>query len=116
MNFENTLFVMPLLVGVVFLITGFIMLKFPPKKINILYGYRTSSSMKLQKRWDFAQIHSSKLMIYYGLGLALFSVFGLLFDVSEGLGVFISIIMIIATILILLYKTEKAIKQKFTNE
>jgi len=116
MDFNNTLFAMPLLVGVIFILTGFIMYKFPPKKINMLYGYRTTSSMKNQARWDFAQKYSSKLMIYCGLGLALSSIIGLLFKVSEGKGVFFSTILMIVTILILLYKTEKAIKLKFKDE
>lgn len=116
MDFKNALFAMPLLVGIIFMLAAFIMLEFPPKKINMLYGYRTAASMKNQKRWDFAQKYSSILMIYCGLGLALSSVFGLIFKVSEGTGVFIGMAMMIVCVLILLYKTEKAIKQKFKDE
>lgn len=32
--------------GVIFILMGLIMYIFPPKKINGLYGYRTSSSME----------------------------------------------------------------------
>jgi uncharacterized membrane protein len=116
MDFKNALFTMPLLVGIIFMIAAFIMLKFPPKKINMLYGYRTASSMKNQEQWDFAQRYSSKLMIYCGFGLTLSSILGLIIKVSEGTGVFISTTMMIITILILLYKTEKAIKNKFNHE
>jgi len=116
MDFQNSLFNMPLLVGIIFIITGFIMYKFPPKKINMLYGYRTTSSMKSQKRWDFAQVYSSKLMVYCGFGLSLSSIFGLFFDLSEGKGVFISTLFIIVSVLVLIYKTEKAIKGQFKNE
>ena len=116
MDFSNSLFMMPLMTGVIFIIAGYIVLKFPPKKINSFYGYRTSSSMKNQERWDFAQVYSSILMIYSGLGLTLLSVFGLLFKLSEGQGVLIGTIMIIIAALVVLYKTEKAINQKFKNE
>jgi len=48
--FDNPLFLIPSTSGLIFILAGFIMLKFPPKKINSLYGYRTSSSMKNQER------------------------------------------------------------------
>ncbi len=116
MNFENSLFTEPLLVGIIFIIAGLIMLKFPPKKINMLYGYRTLSSMKNQKNWDFAQRYSSILMMYCGFGLLLFSGIGLLFTVSTGQGVLISTIALFATVGVLIYFTEKAIKQNNKDE
>ena len=39
----------------------------PPKKINGLYGYRTTRSRKSQEAWDFAQRYSAKLMTMFGL-------------------------------------------------
>jgi hypothetical protein len=51
--FDNPLFLIPSTSGLIFMLAGFIMLKFPPKKINSLYGYRTSSSMKNQERVDY---------------------------------------------------------------
>lgn len=44
--FENPLFLIPITSGPLFMIAGLVLLKFPPKKINSLYGYRTNSSMK----------------------------------------------------------------------
>lgn len=43
-----------LLIPLTMLIIGIVMIKKPPKKINGLYGYRTSMSMKNQKTWDYA--------------------------------------------------------------
>ena len=113
MNFQNALFLMPLLVGTIFAFVGYIMLKFPPKNINYLYGYRTKRSMKTKEIQDFVQVYSSKLMIYCGLGLVTISVFGLLFNVNEEKGVLISTVLIFITVAILIIKTEKKIKQKF---
>lgn len=45
----------------------------------------------------------------------LFSVVGLLFSVTETKGVLIGSVAIFASIAVLIYKTEKAIKQKFGN-
>ena len=113
---ENSLFFMPLLVGSIFIITGFIMYKFPPKKINSLYGYRTTNSMKTQERWDFSQKYSSVLMLYCGLFLVLISFLGLFFELSKVKEVLMSMILIFLVIFAIIYKTETAIKQKFKNE
>ena len=44
----------------------------PPKKINMTYGYRTTRSMKSQSAWDFAQKYSAKWMtVLGGMSLAL---------------------------------------------
>ena len=36
---------------------------FPPKKINYLYGYRTSRSMKNIENWNFANQYSAAFML-----------------------------------------------------
>ncbi len=116
MDLNNSLFGMPFIAGIGFIIAGLITSKFPPKKINMLYGYRTSSSMKNQKQWDFAQLYSSKIMLLGGIGLIGFSSLGLIFEVSEKTGSFIGFAMLITFILILLVLTERAIKQRFGDE
>lgn len=116
MNTQNALFFMPLLVGGIFLITGIIMYKFPPKEINDLYGYRTKLSMKNKEQWDFAQIYSSKLMLLCGITLMAFSLIGLIIQVSEKTGVLISVIAIIGTLVFLIMKTERTIKKQFKSE
>ncbi len=35
-----------------------VMIKFPPKKINHTYGYRTKRSMRDQAHWDYANARS----------------------------------------------------------
>lgn len=76
MNFENPLFLLPILVGPIFMIAGIVMLLFPPKKINYLYGYRTKNSMKNIDRWNFAQNYSAKIMIWTGFFFSLTSLIG----------------------------------------
>jgi immunity protein, SdpI family len=52
----------------VFIILLFILVqKFPPKKINWYYGYRTSRSMKNEETWKIAQVYSSKKAIELAL-------------------------------------------------
>lgn len=45
----------------------FLFNKFPPKKINTLYGYRTKRSMKNKEIWDFANTYSTKLLLNFSL-------------------------------------------------
>lgn len=40
---------------------GRVMYKYPPKKINGIYGYRTSVSMKNKDTWEFAHKTCGKL-------------------------------------------------------
>jgi uncharacterized membrane protein len=91
MNFDNQLFLIPIITGPIFVIAGIIMLKFPPKKINSLYGYRTFSSMKSQERWNFSQKYSAQELIKLGFILTLSSLIGLVFDLNENLGIVVGL-------------------------
>lgn len=53
----------PVVIALVLAIAGVIFLCFPPKKINIYYGYRTRRAFRDQASWDFAQRYSAKLII-----------------------------------------------------
>ena len=48
---------------------GLIFLKKPPKKINMIYGYRTSRSMQNKKTWLFANKKLGKIWTYAGLSI-----------------------------------------------
>ena len=80
---DNHLFIICFGFGIISIVAGLIMRKFPPKKINALYGYRTSSSMKNQKRWDFAQIYSSAEMIKIGFLNIVISFIGFIYFLTE---------------------------------
>ncbi len=53
--------------GLIFLLGGFAMKIWPPKKINMWYGYRTTLSTSSDRAWQLAQKHSAKMMLKYGL-------------------------------------------------
>jgi uncharacterized membrane protein len=99
--------------GIVFVITGYIFFKKPPKKINHLYGYRTSSSMKTQERWDFAQKHSAKLIYRYGIYMILISLLGLVLPISESFGAILSVGIMLVFVFLMLGRVEKDLKEKF---
>lgn len=113
---DNPLFLISVLTGTTFLIAGFVMLKFPPKKINNLYGYRTSSSMKSQKRWDFAQTYSAREMIKLGVILVLLSLIGWVFKIGVGVATGIGTGLVLFMALLLFIRVEKALKDRFLEE
>lgn len=99
--------------GVLTVIFGFIFLKYPPKRINWFYGYRTSGSMKSQKRWDFAQKYSARGMIQAGFLMIPAGLLGGWLPLKPVVAAFLSIPVILAFYGVLIYRTEKALKEKF---
>lgn len=110
-EFLGNIFQLPLLIGGVFIITGIITKIFPPKKINALYGYRTPSSIKDQKVWDFAQKYSSDKMIQIGLILVVISFLKIV--VGSNYEGFISSFFLFSAVIYLFLTTERAIKNRF---
>lgn len=60
-----TIFIIP----VMMLLIGYLMFKYPPKKINFLIGYRTRASMKNERVWKEANQYFGILLIKYGCGM-----------------------------------------------
>lgn len=104
-----------LLCGIVFLIAGIVTKLFPPKKINYLYGYRTARSMRSLEEWNYAQKYSAIKMIQIAAFLILISIIAML--VLSDLKEFnvASFFIVIISIIYLVVKTEKALKNKFIN-
>jgi uncharacterized membrane protein len=113
MNFENPLFLLPILVGPIFMIAGIVMLLFPPKKINYLYGYRTKNSMKNIDRWNFAQNYSAKIMIWTGFCFSLTSLIGIFTEGNEFIQLMIALCLMLVLCGIIYYLTEKKLREKF---
>lgn len=115
MDFFNPLFIVLGLCGIVFLVLGGILHKYPPRKINYLVGYRTKLSMSSQEKWDFAQKYSAREMMKQGVYLILISLLSLFLKLNEMISLVASLIFIIISVIWLLYATEKKLKHKFNN-
>jgi uncharacterized membrane protein len=63
----NTLLLTNLSIGPLMLILSYLYKRFPPKKINHLYGYRTPRSMRSQEAWDCANLYSANAFIIISL-------------------------------------------------
>ncbi|WP_053990810.1 SdpI family protein [Mangrovimonas sp. TPBH4] len=113
MPIDNPLFLIPASSGAIFILVGLIMLKFPPKTINGIYGYRTGRSMKNQERWDFAQVYAAKILMIAGAFLIIFSLLGFVFTPSHKTATALGMTSLIGSVIGILIKVEHAIKQKF---
>ena len=111
----------PQLIGIIILVVGWIMVKYPPKKINYLYGYRTESSMKNQQTWDEANRFSARLMVKIGYILILVGlVFSLIFNadvlqpsIQNVLRPALLLISSIASAVILIAVTQRHLEKTF---
>lgn len=110
--FLNTFTITLFSSGLCFLITGFVMSKYPPKKINSLYGYRTSASMKNQETWDFAQRKSANDSKLFGFGMMVIS-FGGMFLPFGKWGWLFALMILIGFCALMFFDTEKALKRRF---
>lgn len=99
------------LVGVIFILSGLILLKYPPKKINSFYGYRTRHSKSTQKKWDFAQRYSAKELITQGAILLIIGIVGYILNIKELFEIGFGLVLILLSVILIFYKTEKAIKK-----
>ncbi len=111
---KKPLFLINFLTGFIFIIAALIQIKFPPKKINSLYGYRTKNSMKSQESWDFAQLYSAKLMLRFGAVLALISLLLNKVRLSKPEYEVIASTFIVSSVVILMINiVEKELKKRF---
>ncbi len=99
--------------GLLFLIS-ILFWKFPPKKINGLYGYRTPKAIQNQEIWTFANtLFNQSLLMYAGIS----------FLASLAFVTFLSaeltwqpMAFVFLTIIVSIIKTEKALNTNFTDE
>ena len=100
------------------IIFGAIFRKAAPKKINSLYGYRTTMSMKNRDTWEFAHHYFGRIWFKTGLVLLAVSVLSLFFVIgkSEDIGIMVGFgICIVDTVVmsVSVFPVEAALKRTF---
>lgn len=102
-----------IILGTTFLLAGLALRFFPPKNINALYGYRTTLSMSNQNYWDFSQRYSGRLLIVQGLIILAIGFLFKLLDINVRTAVITCLIIMVTTVILIFFLTQKAIKNKF---
>ena len=90
----------------------------PPKNINVLFGYRTTMSIKNKDTWVFAHRYFGRLWFICGLVLIPLSVIPLIFVINKGIVVIGHVGAIICAVQLVpligaVFPTEAALKKTF---
>ena len=110
---ENSIINVALLGGVIVGIAALVKLVFPPKKINGLYGYRTSGSRASQQRWDFAQRYASLRMLEAAAILIVAGAAMDYFKFDETVIKVVGIGLMLASCAYFLIRTESQLNKRF---
>ncbi|MGQ9644852.1 MAG: SdpI family protein, partial [Ignavibacterium sp.] len=87
---------------------------YPPNKINSLYGYRTKLSLKSKEAWSFAQRYSAKKSLQIGFLMLIIGISSIFLPVdTKEIQSWLSVLIVILFSGILVYLTEKKLKEKF---
>ncbi len=109
------------LIPIVMIICGRMMWKHYPKKINVMFGYRTRRSMKNMDTWKFAHEHAGKTWWKVGW-IILFPTILIhipIYNSSENIIGIASCVLVTVQLIILIgsiFPTEIALKNEFKED
>ena len=108
-------------VPIILMMIGALTHSLPPRKINMLYGYRSPMSMKNQDTWDFAQDFFNNKIAILGVIQALLGVFAILasyilLPAHIMLVAYIGCGLEVASIIVLGLVTEHQLNQYFNKD
>ena len=99
--------------GLIFYVAGYIQFKYPPKKINFLYGYRTTTSIRSQEIWDFSQTLSAKKIQQLGVYLFFGGILAYFINIDHFFSMWIGISLVTGSPVLLIFQVEKELKRRF---
>ena len=112
------MFISDLLIPLVMIVGGMLMWKHTPKKINGIYGYRTSRSMKNLDTWTFAHRYIGRLWWVIGWIILAHTVLANLPFVGksdDAISVVSTVVLIVQMLILVatVIPTERALKRAF---
>lgn len=115
------MFVCNLLIPVILIACGIMMWTHYPKKINRIYGYRTTRSMKNMDTWEFAHRYCGRIWCILGLVILLPTVLAQIpfFHSSEDIIGIVGLIILAlqtTTLITPIFLTETALKKTFYED
>lgn len=121
MGFWCFMLAMDLLIPLVMMVLGCYFYHHPPKQMNMVFGYRTTMSMKNQDTWQFAHRYCGKLWGRWGIAvllLTLLVMLGVMGESTDTVGIVGGIVCLLQLIpmLVSISCTERALKRTFTSE
>lgn len=118
MGFWIFMLIMDLLIPLILILFGSYFKKKVPKKMNCVYGYRTSMSMKNKDTWKFAHQYFGKLWSIIGWMLIPISIISMFFAFNknvEFIGIFGGVLCGVQSVIMIvsIFPTEIALKRTF---
>ena len=105
-----------LLIGPLMLVISLIFFYFPPKKINLIYGHRTSMSMKNQDTWLEANKRSALMMLLVSAMTCIFQLIGIVFKVNQETTLLYATIFLVTGLIIGVLIVEKQLRFIFDKD
>ena len=105
-----------LLIGPLMLVISLIFFYFPPKKINHIYGHRTSMSMKNQDTWKEANKRSTNMMLLVSALTCIFQLIGIVFNINQLTTILYATVFLVASLIIGVIVIEKQLKAIFDED
>ncbi|NLZ93964.1 MAG: SdpI family protein [Firmicutes bacterium] len=120
MQFWFFMLMMSLLIPVSMIVFGRLFIRSAPKKINSVFGYRTSMSMKNKETWEFAHHYCGKLWYAIGWPMLIITFGIMLLLINEPTGVIGSVGAVLSVVQIIIMlgtiiPVERALKQTFAK-
>lgn len=118
MYYKIFLLLCNILIPLIMIIFGSFFEKNPPKKINGIYGYRTTMSMKNSETWEFAHKYCGRLWKRIGYITIIISIILTLisFNLNENVqGGMIGLLVMVQTVILVvsIFPVEKELKKNF---
>lgn len=110
-------FICAVVIPVTSIITGYIMMKRPPKEINNVVGYRTRRSKSSKEAWDFANVFCGRNTLIFGIVSLIAAIVLYLVLANEDNGLKLSLLIMaiqcVLMVIVMAVPTELALKKKF---
>jgi len=121
MGFWIFLLIMNMLIPLTMTGFGYRFMKKPPKNINMVYGYRTSMSMKNEETWKFAHEFFGRLWFRFGVVLLILNIIIMILMLgynSKLLGIFGTVLCYLQIIGMFfpILPTELALRKRFDKD
>ena len=105
-----------LIIGPLMLVISLIFFYFPPKKINLIYGHRTTLSMKSQDTWNEANKRSIHMMLLVSALTCILQLIGIIFNINLETTILYATVFLVAGLIIGVIVIEKQLKTIFDKD
>ncbi|MBV7531221.1 SdpI family protein [Chitinophaga sp. sic0106] len=103
--------------GLLFVIMGYLIARFPPKSVNAWYGYRSFLSTRNQEMWEAANKDAAFVSKKVGFVLMLIGICcALIFDRQSDWFMYITVGTLVAGVLYIVGDTEWMLSNEFDDD